>query len=350
VKHSNRAGTGTVLAALLAAGAAHADLPEPDYYSLGVGYVAPDRNRPASHGVGGSAGVGLGLTERLWAEGRVFANVLEAEDGDAEPFGQAGLGLDLLLEPGGAFGGLFALIGGGEARFGPDAHEGASPHANLGLGWRGRRDPDSALRYRVELRAISDSADAGHTDALLAFLVELAPRAPATPVAVASEPLRIVKIERPPPPPPDTDEDGVPDEADRCASTLRGAKVEPDGCVWQEQVVTMSNLRFPTGSDRLTADIRSRLDEVARFFASQPDVVMDVYGHTDAQGSDAYNLKLSKGRAASVRAYLVSQGIGAQRLKSDGFGESRPIADNATEEGRTANRRVDLHIHARQPG
>ena len=77
---------------------------------------------------------------------------------------------------------------------------------------------------------------------------------------------------------------------------------------------------------------------------------MDVHGHTDASGPQAHNLKLSKARAASVRNYLVGKGIAATQLTSDGFGAARPIATNETEEGRTANRRVDLRIHARQPG
>ena len=88
---------------------------------------------------------------------------------------------------------------------------------------------------------------------------------------------------------------------------------------------------------------------MADFFANQSDVTMDVYGHTDAQGAEAYNLRLSADRAAAVRAYLVGKGITAAQLKSEGFGESKPIDDNKTAGGRARNRRVELHIHARRP-
>jgi OOP family OmpA-OmpF porin len=335
----------SILAAIGAAawvGAASAD-----YLSLGLSYVSPDDGRGSAHGAGGSAGYGRSFTERWAAEARVFAHTLKPDDsGDQQP-GQAGAGLDLLFAPEGSSG--FVLLAGvGAMRTGPDAVEGTGAFGNIGLGWRDRV-PGSALRYRVELRGLADQSGPGYTDALLSFVIELPPAA-LVPAPAAAAPLRVVTLERPAPVViADADADGIADESDRCASTLRGARVEPDGCVWQEQVVTLSNLLFPSSSDRLTADIRTRLDEVVRFFANQPDVRMDIFGHTDASGPESLNLKLSKGRAAAVRDYLVKKGIAAQRLTSDGFGETRPIASNETVEGKSANRRVDLHIHARQP-
>ena len=72
---------------------------------------------------------------------------------------------------------------------------------------------------------------------------------------------------------------------------------------------------------------------------------MRVEGHTDSRASDAHNLDLSRRRAASVMRYLTEQGVDATRLDSEGFGESRPIADNETEEGRALNRRVEFDDH-----
>ena len=69
---------------------------------------------------------------------------------------------------------------------------------------------------------------------------------------------------------------------------------------------------------------------------------IEVAGHTDSRGSDAYNMKLSQQRAEAVRNYLVSKGIAADRLSAKGYGESQPVADNATDEGRFKNRRVEL--------
>ena len=69
-----------------------------------------------------------------------------------------------------------------------------------------------------------------------------------------------------------------------------------------------------------------------------------MFGHTDAQGKDEYNQKLSDGRAKAVMDYLVSRGVAANRLSSKGFGETQPIADNATLDGRHANRRVEIIV------
>ncbi|MNH40347.1 Outer membrane porin F precursor [compost metagenome] len=68
-------------------------------------------------------------------------------------------------------------------------------------------------------------------------------------------------------------------------------------------------------------------------------------GHTDSVGSDAYNQALSERRASSVAEYLLSQGVAPNKITSEGKGESQPIADNETEEGRAKNRRVELHIN-----
>jgi OmpA-OmpF porin, OOP family len=340
-------------AALLLAASAAATAADDSYFSLGVAYVAPDSGRAADYGLGGSAGYGYWLGGRLAIEGRLFATAFEAKSAADGTYGQQGLGLDLVVALGDRERShLYVLAGGGGAYndVTPDTLDGGSGYANAGVGWRSAAVPDRATRWRVEGRAVSDGFNGGQLDALLGFVVDFGPRPPAV-AATHPPPRQIVQIVRPPAPEPvpDADGDGVPDPDDQCPETLRGAKVQPDGCVWEEQVITMSNLRFPVSSEKLTEDIRTRLDEVARFFLNQPDVVMDVYGHTDAQGSEAFNLKLSKARAASVRTYLVGKGIAPDRLKSDGFGESKPIADNATEEGRATNRRVDLHIHARLP-
>jgi len=69
-----------------------------------------------------------------------------------------------------------------------------------------------------------------------------------------------------------------------------------------------------------------------------------IEGHTDSKGSDAYNLKLSKQRAAAVRDYLIESGIVGTRIEATGLGESQPTASNATEEGRAENRRVEFKV------
>jgi OOP family OmpA-OmpF porin len=89
------------------------------------------------------------------------------------------------------------------------------------------------------------------------------------------------------------------------------------------------------------------LDEVAQALRDNPTITVRIEGHTDSQGSDKFNLKLSKNRAASVRKYLIDRGVDGARMTSQGFGETVPIADNRTKAGRAENRRVEFFITAR---
>jgi outer membrane protein OmpA-like peptidoglycan-associated protein len=109
-------------------------------------------------------------------------------------------------------------------------------------------------------------------------------------------------------------------------------------------------LRMPDGItfayDRadIQPQFRSTLDQVARTLDEFQSTAIDVYGHTDSTGSDTYNQGLSERRAQSVANYLSAQGVDRVRLATRGFGESQPIADNSSEAGRAANRRVELRI------
>jgi len=89
---------------------------------------------------------------------------------------------------------------------------------------------------------------------------------------------------------------------------------------------------------------RSTLDQVAAVLAEYPSTYIDVYGHTDNVGTDSYNLQLSQNRAQSVANYLAGRGVQSARIATQGFGESRPIADNNSDAGRAANRRVEIRI------
>ena len=96
------------------------------------------------------------------------------------------------------------------------------------------------------------------------------------------------------------------------------------------------------------ADIRQSsypiLDEAVELLKKHPDVNVEIAGHTDNVGSDAYNLKLSQQRATAVKEYLIMHGIQAQRLRAQGYGESQPIADNETKDGQAQNRRIEFRI------
>jgi outer membrane protein OmpA-like peptidoglycan-associated protein len=101
---------------------------------------------------------------------------------------------------------------------------------------------------------------------------------------------------------------------------------------------------FDVASAALQPSFRATLDQIAQSMNQYPNSLIDVYGHTDSTGSDQYNQTLSENRARTVANYLTMQGVSAARLRSQGFGETMPVADNTTEEGRRRNRRVEIKI------
>ncbi|MEO1563403.1 MAG: OmpA family protein [Pseudomonadota bacterium] len=106
--------------------------------------------------------------------------------------------------------------------------------------------------------------------------------------------------------------------------------------------VTLAGIFFATDSDEITADSRPALDEIAAFLQGAPEIKAYVVGHTDATGDFAYNMDLSQRRAASVAQALEGYGIGSDRLVPAGVGPLAPEGSNSTEDGRRANRRVEL--------
>ncbi|KQT52049.1 cell envelope biogenesis protein OmpA [Aureimonas sp. Leaf454] len=105
-----------------------------------------------------------------------------------------------------------------------------------------------------------------------------------------------------------------------------------------------SNITFPSDGDTIRSQFYPVLNSVAIVLAKYDRSAVDVAGHTDSQGSDSYNYDLSQRRAESVADYLASQRIDGGRLNVRGYGESQPVADNATDYGRAENRRVEVSI------
>jgi outer membrane protein OmpA-like peptidoglycan-associated protein len=111
------------------------------------------------------------------------------------------------------------------------------------------------------------------------------------------------------------------------------------------QVITLQgNVLFQTGKANLLPGAKQALDQVAAVLVNMRDRQLIIDGYTDSRGSDELNQRLSEARANSVRDYLVSQGVNADQLRAEGLGESAPIADNGTAEGRAMNRRVEIVV------
>jgi outer membrane protein OmpA-like peptidoglycan-associated protein len=127
---------------------------------------------------------------------------------------------------------------------------------------------------------------------------------------------------------------------ERTAGT--GVVVERQG---DELLLTMpAGITFPVNSFQIQPQFYGTLDQVAQTLSAYPSTLVDVYGHTDPSGGDQINIPLSRNRAESVAGYLSQRGVNRARIATQGFGSSRPIADNSSEAGRAQNRRVELRI------
>lgn len=139
--------------------------------------------------------------------------------------------------------------------------------------------------------------------------------------------------------PVDSDGDGVPDYLDECPGTAAGVEVDDVGCPFP--VSKSIKVLFDFDKAVVKDKYHGELHKIADYLERNPETDMVVEGHTDSIGPAEYNMRLSQKRAANVKAYLVDKlGIDADRLTAKGFGETRPVADNSTKEGRQQNRRV----------
>lgn len=157
----------------------------------------------------------------------------------------------------------------------------------------------------------------------------------------------------------DNDEDGIADELDRCPvqAEVFNEYRDDDGCpdvkpekvvVRKERIEILEKIQFELGKAAIQPASFGLLDEVALVIQDNPEIIVRIEGHTDNQGDDNSNLRLSQDRASAVMEYIVAKGVDRKRLIAVGFGESQPLDTNRTEQGRAVNRRVEFHII--QPG
>ena len=211
----------------------------------------------------------------------------------------------------------------------------------INLGGGVKRSLGGNWQFRTDVRAFN-SIDNEYTDLvvnlgityLLGNSAKPAPK-PAPVAAPVAAPAPVVEK--------DTDGDGVLDSKDQCANTPKTHKVDAFGCSLKltETVAIELNITFDSAKSIIKPEFESEVEKLATFMNQYADTVVTIEGHTDSQGADAYNLKLSQSRADAVKASLINKyGVSAERVNAFGYGETKPIADNSTADGREQNRRV----------
>ncbi|MES0875017.1 OmpA family protein [Sinimarinibacterium thermocellulolyticum] len=380
-------------AAMLATGSVAAQVDEtpprrienmgrPVYVAPLLSFTVDDSARRTKVGYGGTLALGTRLLSFAAVEALAYYTKFNDEDdifvgARTEATGYGG---NLLLFPlPGAMRDVFLLAGAAynDVRNHPLTVDGVvgladydSTVYDLGLGYLGAFDlfgNPAALRVEAKYRLddhgepdLGDGSDDRFGDVVLSagFMFPLFYRPPPPPPA--PEPIAVVAVA-------DADNDGVLDDVDQCPDTAYGASVDATGCTPAPapepvcapvgdngevdlsgcaagDVVVLRGVTFEFDSARLTADAQTILDGVVAALQAAPEIRVEIGGHTDARGSEAYNQRLSERRAASVRDYLVDHGIDGARLTAVGYGETRPVADNDSEEGREQNRRVELTV------
>ncbi len=151
-------------------------------------------------------------------------------------------------------------------------------------------------------------------------------------------------------PDPDNDKDTVLDVQDQCPNEPGSTTQEPLGCPAKPALVLVTDcevkitqqIHFEYNKDKIRPESYPILDAVVEALDKNPDIKLEVQGHTDNRGSARYNKDLSNRRAGSVRKYLVAHGVTTDRLTSVGYGFDRPLVDNSTDQNRALNRRVQF--------
>ena len=318
---------GIAAGGLLASGvAAAAEKPGQWYITPMVSAIWVDNDRLVDDDIGAALSIGRAITEDINLEFHAFGYQLEGLD-DTDYWG-AGADISRVfyrterVSP-------YILGGLGwnkkNRNFGPDVD---NLYVNFGVGLLTDLTAGGSVALRTELRYRLDQErrqDTGlrssYNDLMLKVGLQVpfgqpyAEPAPAAAPAAAPPPPPPAP---PPPPPPPPPEPVVP------------------------EVIRLEGVTFAFDSEQITADERGVLRDAAEILKRNPDVRVEVAGHTDSVGNAAYNQRLSERRARAVVEYLVDAGIARDRLSYRGYGQDEPIADNATDAGRAMNRRVEL--------
>jgi outer membrane protein OmpA-like peptidoglycan-associated protein len=140
----------------------------------------------------------------------------------------------------------------------------------------------------------------------------------------------------------DADHDGVPQNVDECPDTARGAEVDARGCVVIHERLVLQGIQFAYDSAEILPESENMLTIGMQALRDNPNVRVEIGGHTDNQGSAQYNLQLSRQRAQAVQRWMVQHGIDGRRMRVRGYGMTAPVASNDTPEGQAQNRRIEF--------
>ena len=353
---------------------ANAALTNRFYISAMGSHTWEDKKRDTDDAWGGALTVGKQFSSFFSAEISAFLSEFHT-DGTHDSLELIGLGVSGLVFP---FSGpnsqnIYGVVGvhAGKAENHPGVGDGDydTVLADAGIGflygpfsWLNQGSLRLEARYRMDLHddaglGVGGEDEFGDTVVNLGVLIPVGAQAVPPP---PPEPPPVVVV-----PVSDSDGDGVPDDLDQCPGTPAGEPVnevgcplpkkecktpEPgqpvtlEGCAAGDKIV-LRGVNFEFDKSRLTSNAKTILEGVGDALNKAPAVTVEIGGHTDSKGTDEYNQKLSEQRAQSVVQYLVgSKNVDASRMTSVGFGESQPVADNETDEGRELNRRVELKI------
>ena len=356
------------------------------YVSPMATYTLADSDRGTKNGLGGTVAIGKQFQQRFAFELAAHYASFKPDANGADSAKLVSGAVRGLLFP--TSGGLYGLAGLGYGRF--KDHPGLDPDYRsilwtVGMGYLvGPFDlvatgvslrAEVAFRsdmHRGELTADKYNNALNEGVASLGLLIPIGagPAPVAAPAPLAPEPeaasVEVVPVVAPT----DTDGDGVTDDADQCPDTPPGTAVDATGCPLPEPTpppvadcqspengapvslkgckagdkIVLRGVTFEFDRANLVPNAKTILDQAGDALLSAQNIRVEIAGHTDARGSDAYNSKLSNQRAQSVMNYLTERGIAADRMSAKGYGESEPVADNETDEGRELNRRVELKI------
>lgn len=324
------------------------------YLSPMVTYSLTDKGRLTDNGIGGSVAIGKQYDP-------YFSFEISAQQSKIDPAEVSGVGINTLFFP--ARGSLYGLVGAAYGKVknqpGNDSDYGTALF-QLGAGWLFKPFSvfgqhvfvRSEALYRLDAhgdRRTGTSTGNGRkafNDAVFSFGLLLpigSPPAPVEPPPVEPEPVEVVALAEEPAPEAAPEPAAEAPPAPACTPPQAGQPISLDGCALGDTIV-LKGVYFATDKAVLVVDAKFILDGAADALLARPELQVEVGGHTDSDASEPYNQQLSERRAKAVMEYLVGKGIEAARLSSKGYGETAPIADNATADGKALNRRVELKV------